>query len=436
MALGADLSGLTARMTSNWIPRNYSRVAVAVVFALAITGCGGPMKGGSQVPEGSSTGIQVSLATDVFGPGDVFVAAVMGKIQWRHPDGSLVRVLDTGAKAYPTGMAFDARGNLYVTNFNAGTISEFDSKGYLVGTVGSNYNCDPESIAFDGKGNAFVGQADCGKEVLEFDPNWQFLKSFKVSTDDRGSDWVELAADQCTLYYTSEGKAVKRFNVCTNSQMADFTSHASGDAFALRLLPDGGLLLAEDQQIVRFNAGGRVIQSYQDRGENSFFALNIDPDGKSFWSAGDKSGNVFKFDVATGKQLLKFNVGSEVGGLAVYREKTAGMEPSHFSPILFAFNCSDLTPDANAALSEMKIYIDRHPGTELIVEGHADDIGGQDYNLRLSQQRAQSVANWLELHGVRKNLIKVRAYGKGHPIVANTSDENRKRNRCVQIVEV
>lgn len=261
------------------------------------------------------------VSAETFATGDVFVAGANGKVQWRRPDGQLFRELDTGRGGQMTGMAFDAQGNLYVTSFRTGTIEKFDSKGTLLGTVGERYDGSAESIVFDRTGNALIGGVGSNK-VLQYDPQWKLLGSFSVATERLGSDWIELGADQCTLYYTSEGRSIKRYNICANEQMTDFAAVDGSNAFALRLLPSGGLLLADSQKILRLDASGKIIQTYQVEAENKFFALNLDPDGRSFWSADLTTGDVFKFDIGTGRQLLKFNAGSGVGGLAIYREIT------------------------------------------------------------------------------------------------------------------
>ena len=267
------------------------------------------------------------LSHTTFTDGDVFVSVSNGKVQWRHPDGTLNQTLDTGfAGAFTTGMAFDSVNRLYVTGFNANRVAVFNTDGSLAGTFGSGFNADPESILFDAAGNAYVGQADGTRQLLKFDAAGNPLTSFSVATEDRGSDWIDLAADQCTMFYTSEGFQIKRFNVCTNTQLPDFATLPNRPAYALRILPDGGVLVADTVNILRLDAAGNVIQTYNAPGETDWFALNLDPDGTSFWSASFATSNVYKFDIATGNVLLKFNTGTPtntVFGLGIKGEPTA-----------------------------------------------------------------------------------------------------------------
>jgi hypothetical protein len=83
--------------------------------------------------------------------------------------------------------------------------------------------------------------------------------------------------------------------------------------------------LADRELIVLFDSAGGVVDTYDVDGENNWFALNLDPDGTSFWSADFITSNVYKFDIATGDVLDSFNTGTAsntVFGLTVFGEIT------------------------------------------------------------------------------------------------------------------
>jgi hypothetical protein len=159
------------------------------------------------------------------------------------------------------------------------------------------------------------------------------------------------------MYYTSLGTLVKRFDVCTNTQLANFTNLGndlvSKFARALRLRPNGEVLVANWANIVRLNSSGSIIQTYDVGGENQWFALTLDPDGTSFWSAGLSSGNIRKFDIASGgSPLLSFNAGpvSGVMGLTIKGEIAVGSAPLSLSPSSLSFGSQvvDTTSTAQA----------------------------------------------------------------------------------------
>jgi outer membrane protein assembly factor BamB len=133
---------------------------------------------------------------------------------------------------------------------------------------------------------------------------------------------MDLAPDGCTMFYTSVGPNVKRFNVCTNTQMADFNAGPLPGPFThdLRVLPDGGVLVANANVVTRLNASGMVTRTYQ-VAENTLFAgLDLVGDG-TFWAGNYFTSNVYRFNLDTGAQLAVFNTGSPSNSVVGIRVK-------------------------------------------------------------------------------------------------------------------
>jgi hypothetical protein len=252
-----------------------------------------------------------------FGRGDILVSLEPGPVQWRLANGTLVRVLIGTELGTGEGMAFDAAGNLYVTRWCIGpciggnTVEKFSSMGLPAGTLSADYDCGPHAIVFDRQGAAYVGQAGCTGAILKIVPG-QPTVSYAVAPDNQGSFWIDLAPDGCTMFYTSTGPNVKRFNVCTNTQLANF-NHAplpGGITHDLRVLPDGGVIVSSGEVIVRLNASGAPIQTYGIPGEASLWAgVELVGDG-TFWAANYQTSNVYRFDLAAGAVRASFNAGT------------------------------------------------------------------------------------------------------------------------------
>src|SRR5579864_2809896 len=173
-------------------------------------------------------GLRAARAAGPIPTGTVMVATGNGLYTEYTQNGTLITQLDTtsGAPAV-AGCAFDPlSGNFFTTNFSTSTVSEFDPTGAFIKLFGSGYNAHPESIVFDGANpeSVFVGQADGTHEILKFDINGNPTGTFSPMTEDRGTDWSDLAKDLCTVFYTSEGKNVLRFNVCTKTQLTNFNT--------------------------------------------------------------------------------------------------------------------------------------------------------------------------------------------------------------------
>ncbi len=105
--------------------------------------------------------------------------------------------------------------------------------------------------------------------------------------------------------------------------------------------------------------------------------------------------------------------------------------PEH---VLFDFNKFILKPQAKEALGAIADVIRKTPTSQILVTGYTDNIGSEEYNLRLSLQRAQSVADFL-IYCQKIDPGKFRIQGKGEadPITGNNTDAGRARNRRVEI---
>jgi hypothetical protein len=269
-----------------------------------------------------------------FTKGDVFASVGNGKVEVYSPTGTLLQTLNNGlGSTFTTGGVFDAAGNFYVTTFSSNVVSKWDSNGALVnGSFMTGCNSDCESITRDASGHAFVGQADGTGDIRKYDlATGAFITSYNPTVSPRGTDWVDLAADQSTIFYTSEGGLIRRFDTGANAQLSNFNAvDAGGNMFALRILADGGVLVAHTGNVLRYNSAGALIQTYAVAGHfGTLFALNLDPDGTSFWT-GDLGGDskVFRVDIASGAVLASFNTlqagDNTLGGLTVFGEITQG----------------------------------------------------------------------------------------------------------------
>ncbi len=102
--------------------------------------------------------------------------------------------------------------------------------------------------------------------------------------------------------------------------------------------------------------------------------------------------------------------------------------------VLFDFNQFFLKPEAKKALHVVAQILKEQPDKKILIVGYTDNIGSDAYNLRLSLQRAQSVADYLiYVEGIDKNRIKIEGKGKANPIADNSTEEGRAQNRRVEI---
>lgn len=102
--------------------------------------------------------------------------------------------------------------------------------------------------------------------------------------------------------------------------------------------------------------------------------------------------------------------------------------------VYFATNKFDITANSKLALEKLVKIFAEYPETNILIEGHTDNVGTNTYNLGLSQKRADAVGNYLKNAGVASNRLLIKWYGESQPKVENNSDANRATNRRVQFV--
>ena len=106
----------------------------------------------------------------------------------------------------------------------------------------------------------------------------------------------------------------------------------------------------------------------------------------------------------------------------------------NMSDVLFDTGSYTLRPAAREKLAKISGIVLAHPGLTLQIEGHTDSVGSDEFNQRLSEQRASSVLDFLAEQGVSASSMTSRGFGKTQPVAANDSAEGRQRNRRVELV--
>ena len=110
-----------------------------------------------------------------------------------------------------------------------------------------------------------------------------------------------------------------------------------------------------------------------------------------------------------------------------------GIKVTFDSGILFGFDSYNLTPEAKANIRNMAETLKKYEDTNILVEGHTDNVGKEDYNQRLSERRANAVSEYAISLGVDPDRIRTKGYGEDQPIAENESEAGRAENRRVEV---
>ncbi|MCE7054891.1 OmpA family protein [Algoriphagus sp. AGSA1] len=110
-----------------------------------------------------------------------------------------------------------------------------------------------------------------------------------------------------------------------------------------------------------------------------------------------------------------------------------GIKITFDSGLMFPVDKSELSDVSKQNLTELAETLKKYEETNILVEGHTDSSGSDDYNMELSRKRAYSVEDFLTANGIAKNRMEISAYGEMQPIATNETAEGRQQNRRVEV---
>lgn len=209
-----------------------------------------------------------------------------------------------------------------------------------------------------------------------------------------------------------------------------------------RLTPKG----ANQDEIV---ANGSMDRGYQLEGLSKVLFARVYHDAllKAGWSIEYQSGNsevIVAHYSKNGRNIWAYlldhgaeyviRVGKEAAPNQMKASLTAQCHVALYG-VLFDFNKATLQPASDGPLGQVAALMAADPSLKIEVQGHTDNVGGDDYNQKLSEARANSVMIWLTQHGVAAGRMTAKGYGKTRPVADNNSDEGRMKNRRVEIAD-
>jgi outer membrane protein OmpA-like peptidoglycan-associated protein len=133
------------------------------------------------------------------------------------------------------------------------------------------------------------------------------------------------------------------------------------------------------------------------------------------------------------KADLRAQLLQQLNAVLATRDTARGLIAS-MSDVLFKTGSFELLSGARERLAKVSGIVIAHPGLHLEVEGHTDAVGGDEYNQKLSENRAGAVRDYLVAQGIPADAIVSRGLGKTQPVATNDTAEGRQQNRRVELV--
>lgn len=110
-----------------------------------------------------------------------------------------------------------------------------------------------------------------------------------------------------------------------------------------------------------------------------------------------------------------------------------GIKITFDSGILFATNSSTLEAQAKTSISKLSVILNKYPDTNILVTGHTDSDGKEEYNQTLSEKRAKAVSNYSMLQGISSSRLSIVGLGETEPVASNDTVDGKRLNRRVEI---
>ena len=140
-----------------------------------------------------------------------------------------------------------------------------------------------------------------------------------------------------------------------------------------------------------------------------------------------------KLQLETEKAELRTQLLRQFNAILQTRDTARGLIVN-MSDVLFDTGKYSLRPLAREKLAKVAGIVSGHPGLKLDVEGYTDNVGGDDYNQRLSEQRGEAVRDYLTAEGMAANSVTSKGFGKTQPVASNETATGRQQNRRVELV--
>ncbi|MGA8182461.1 MAG: OmpA family protein [Terriglobia bacterium] len=133
------------------------------------------------------------------------------------------------------------------------------------------------------------------------------------------------------------------------------------------------------------------------------------------------------------KQELRSKLAEQLNLILETRDSARGLIVN-MSDVLFDSGKFTLRSGAREKLAKLSGILLAHPGLQLAVEGHTDNVGTNEYNMNLSDNRANSVRDYLIQQGIIASSVRARGFGEDRPVASNDSAAGRQENRRVELV--
>jgi OOP family OmpA-OmpF porin len=181
------------------------------------------------------------------------------------------------------------------------------------------------------------------------------------------------------------------------------------------------------------NAARQIGAIVYENTSNNNVHMKIVKEGKEVWVWLQPYGANCYYLTIVEKEAMKQEVTADAKFMAEGISSTGHVA---IYGIYFDFNKSDVKPESDSALKEITKLLTNNQNLKVFIVGHTDNVGGIDYNMKLSQARADAVVKALTTkYKINPQRLKAHGVGQLAPVAPNKTEDGRAKNRRVELVE-
>jgi outer membrane protein OmpA-like peptidoglycan-associated protein len=409
---------------------------------------------------------------DIKGGGDIY-QSIYREGEWSKPK-SLYKTINTDSHESAAALSFDGKSLFFISEKEGGFggkdiyVAQWDTERERWGeaqnlgpVVNSPYDedgvymhPDGKTLYFSSEGHNSIGGNDIFYSEHE-DGRWKTPVNLGIPINTPDDDvFFSVAADGRTAYYSSdreEGYGEKdiyrltflgpekqpvlnvedRLIAGSNERKIEIPLQPAVEIRTSKMVLLKGLVLDDETDApvaatidLINNATAEVLASFQVEPSSGKYLVSL-PAGKNYGLNVNADSYLFN--------SLNFDIPDSAG----YREfyKVINMkrikigETIVLRNIFYDYNKATIRDESTAELDRLEKVLVENPTIKVEISGHTDNVGGDDYNLNLSEQRAQSVVSHLQSKGIDPARMIAKGYGESQPLATNDTPEGRQENR-------
>ncbi|MCL5991937.1 MAG: OmpA family protein [Bacteroidetes bacterium] len=292
---------------------------------------------------------------------------------------------------------------------------------------------DGKTLYFSSEGHYGMGRLDVFKSTRLKDDSWtEWSEPVNLGKEINGTgeDWGYIVTTQGDIaYFAAENKSG------SIGKQDIYSITLPQEAKPEKVITVQGKVLDDKGNPLDANIVWEDIDTRQQVGTlrsdpqtgNYFIVL---PMGKNYGYYAEKQGY---YPSSRNINLKDGKIPDKVNEDIVLFSKEAMIEKEvRINNLFFEYDKYELSPKSYLELDRLEEILKDFPGNKVEISGHTDNLGGDNYNNKLSQQRAQSVVDYLVSKGLPANKFIAKGYGKSKPLAKNDTEEGRAMNRRVE----